>query len=135
MIYRTRAQWSIEPVVQGWKCRTWMNNFFNTQIKQYAWNRHWIIIIDQWWLLTIFWRVLRQIQANQSSLLTTPSNISQLIHDEWHKCDRGGKDIYSCFYESKKLLVCLMQRETCQLEIKQSMVKIYFLKLLLIHSR
>ena len=38
----------------------------------------------------------------------------------------------SRFYENKKFLGCLIYREMCQLGKKQKMVKIYFLKLLLI---
>ena len=35
------TQWSIEVVVQGWKRKAWLNNSFQAQIKQYAWNCDW----------------------------------------------------------------------------------------------
>ena len=64
------------------------------------------IIIDQCYLLTIFRRVLCEIQANQSNF--SHLNINQSINVEQSKCDRNNKDMYSCFYESKKFFGCSM---------------------------
>ena len=73
---------------------------------------------------------IRQIQTKQGNLIN--SKFSQSINVAWRTCDRNGKDISSCFNESKKILGCLMKRETCQLKKNCSMVQIYFLKLWLL---
>ena len=49
--------------------------------------------------------VLCEIQRNQSNLLTF--KIIQSINAE-STCDRNNKGMYSCFYESKKFLSCLI---------------------------
>ena len=51
--------------------------------------------------------------------------ISQSINPE-SACDRNKKSMYSCFYESKKFLSCLMYWEVK----KQMIVKIYIFKAL-----
>ena len=85
-------------------------------------------MIDQQ-LLTIFWRTLSQIQANQLNLLTFKNQ--PINNVEWSTCDKNNKSMHSYFYERKKLLGSLIKKETCQLEKKENGENI-FLKLLLI---
>ena len=47
----------------------------------------------------------------ETNQICSPLQISQSINAEQLTCNRNNKGIYSCFYESKKFLVCLMDRE------------------------
>ena len=47
------------------------------------------------------------------------------INVEWSTCDRNNKRMYSYFYENKKILGYLMQRQTCQLEKKKNGEKMF----------
>ena len=54
--------------------------------------------------------------------------ISQSINVVWHDYDRNDKDISSSFYESKKIVACLIKRETVNLKKKtEDGEKVYFL--------
>ena len=43
--------------------------------------------------------------SNEPIKICSPSKNSQSINVEWQKCDRNSKDMYSCFDESKKVIV------------------------------
>ena len=75
-------------------------------------------------LLTIFWRALTQIQANQSNLLTFKNYpINNL---EWTTCDRKSKSMHSYFYESKKLLGSSMRRNALVRKKRENSENIFF---------
>ena len=67
------------------------------------------ILIDQRKLLTDFRNVLREFK--ETNQICLPLKIGQSINTEQSTGDRNNKGMYSCFYERKKFLGCLMQRE------------------------
>ena len=68
------------------------------------------------------------VKFKETNQIFSSLKISQSINTESSTCDRNNKRMYSWFYESKKLLGCLMKRKEKK---KQKMVKMSFLKILL----
>ena len=60
------------------------------------------IIIDQRKL-----KIVCYVKFKETNQIWSPLKISQSINAE-SACDRNKKNMYSCFYESKKFLSCLM---------------------------
>ena len=46
------------------------------------------------------------VKFKQNNQIASTLKINQSLNVESKTCDRNNKDMYSCFYESKKLRVC-----------------------------
>ena len=64
------------------------------------------------------------VKFRETNQICSPLNISQSINTG-SVCDRNNKSMYSCFYESKKFLSCLMYWE----EKKQDSENVFFVNM------
>ena len=61
------------------------------------------------------------VEFKETNQISSPLKISQSMNAE-SACGRNNKSMYSCFYESKKFLSCLMYSEGKQTEYSQNVL-------------
>ena len=117
---RLRQIMSILLTMNKHRLQSFTAVFYFTQAEHNLINLNYVKI-DQRKLFTVFQSVL-YVKFKEANKICSPSKISKSVNAEWSTCDRNNKGMYSCFYESKTFLDCLMQRKEKKIEDGENVV-------------